>query len=140
MKNENFEREFQERLREQLYEHREKRKLSQLDVADMVGTSHSTYQHWESSGKRLTDIYRLLNVFDALDFSTTEIIDVLGLAPLTLSEIQAVYRDEDILKSTRSNGIYSAMRKKYSDMDDLTLEKLLILLSEEHVKRLKSRL
>ena len=105
----------------------------------MVGKSLDTYQRWESSGQRLTDIFSLLNVFQTLEFSTTEIIDVLGLPPLTFSEIKAIYQDEDTLKSIKENGICSAMHKKCSGMDEFTLERLLAILLQEHSKRLESR-
>lgn len=138
-KNENFELEFQERLKKQLLEHRTKRNFSQQGVADAVGKSLYTYQRWENSGQCLTDIFSLLRVFQALDFSTTEIIGVLGLPPLTLSEIKAIYQDEDTLKSIKENGICSAVREKCPDMDDFILERLLAILLKEHSKRLESR-
>lgn len=139
MYNKNFELEFQEKLKKELKEHREKHNYSQLGVADAVGKSLDTYQRWESSGKYLTNIFTLLSVFHELNFSTTEIIDVLGLPPLTLSEIKAIYQDEDTLENIKENGIYSVMRKKCPDMDDFTLEKLLALFLNEHLKRLENR-
>ena len=139
MKIENhYEKKFQEELSRQLYEHRQKRKLTQYEVADAVGKTVDTYQRWESSGKHLTDIFSLLSVFKALDFSTAEIIDVFGLPPLTLSEIKDIYQDKDILDIKR-NGIYSAMCKKCPEIDDFTLGKLLLLLMKEYVKRRESR-
>lgn len=137
-KNEHFEQEFPKRLREQLYNHRKKLKLSQSSVANSVGKSPCTYQRWESSGKCLTDIFDLLRVFHALKFSTAEIIDVLGLPALTLSEMESIYQDED-LKGIKGNGIYSVMRNKCPDMDDFTLKKLIILLEKENLKRLENR-
>lgn len=134
----NYEKKFQEKLSKQLYDHRQKRKLSQYEVANAVGKTAETYQRWESSGKHLTDIFSLLSVFKVLDFSTAEIIDVFGLPPLTLSEIKDIYQDKDILDIKR-NGIYSAMRKKCPEIDDFTLGKLLHLLMEEHIKRWESR-
>ena len=128
----------QEKLGKQLLNHRNKLKLSQYDAASAVGKSPDTYQRWEY-GQHLTDIFSLLRVFEVLKFSTTEIIDVLGLPPLTLDEVKATYQDEDTLKSIKENGIYSVMRKKCPDMNDFTLEKLLILFLEEHSKRLESR-
>ena len=129
---------YQKKLREQLRKHRIKLELTQMEVANAVGKSIDTYQRWES-GKCLTDIISLLNVFQVLDFSTTEIIDILGLPPLTLCEIKANYQNEDILKNIEENGIYFAIRQKSSDIDDFTLGKLLVLLSEENAKRLKSK-
>lgn len=140
MKNEDLEQKlFEKRLKEQLHQHRQKRNITQLDVASMVGVSHDTYQRWESTGQRLTNIFSLLSVFQALHFSTTEIIDVLGLPPLTLNEIKAIYQDEDTLKSIKENGICSAMRENCPDMKDFTLERLLAIFFGEHSKRLENR-
>lgn len=133
------EHEFQEKLKEQLLKHRRKKNLRQSDVANAVGASHSTYQRWESTGQHLTDIFTLLSVFQALDFSTAEIIDVLGLPPLTLNEIKAIYQDEDILKSIKGNGICFSMHEKCPDMEDFALESLLVLLLKERLKRLEDR-
>lgn len=129
----------QEKLKKLLREHRKNQKLSQNEVAEMVGKSLDTYQRWESSGQRLTDIFTLLSVFQVLKISTSEIIDVLGLRPLTLSEVEDIYQDENTLKSIEGNGICSAMRKKCPDMDDFILERLISILFEEHSKRLESR-
>lgn len=134
-----FQEKFQKKLKKLLREHREKRNLRQLDVASTVGVSLDTYHRWESSGQRLTDIFTLLNLFQELDFSTTEIIYVLGLPPLTLNEIKAIYQDEDTLKSIKGNGICFVMREKCPDMDDFTLERLLAIFFDEHSKRLESR-
>mgnify|MGYP001063505967 CR=1 FL=1 len=135
MSNKDLEQEFQERLKKELRKHRLKQKLSQKAVADALMVSEATYYRWEKYGQCLTDIFSLLNVFRVLDFSTVEIIDLLGLAPLTLGEIEAVYQDEDILKSIKGNAIYSAMREKCPDIDGFYLRKLLVLLSEENFKR-----
>ena len=113
--------------------------MSQFNVAKAVGKSLDYYQRWESSGKRLTDIFTFLGVFQELDFSTTEIIDVLCLLPLTLSEMKAIYQDEDTLKSIKEKGICFAMRENCRHMDDFTLERLLAILLKEHLKRLENR-
>lgn len=143
MQHEYLKQEFQERykkeLKQQLRQHRKKGNLTQLNVADAVGVSLDTYHRWESTGQHLTDIFTLLNVFQVLDFSTTEIIDVLGLPPLTLNEVKSIYQDEDTLKHIKEKGICSAMRENCPDMDDFTLEKLLSILLNEHSKRLESR-
>lgn len=123
----------------QLREHRIKRNLSQLNVANAVGKSLDTYQRWEYTGKGLTNIFNLLSVFQALGFSITEIIDVLGLPTLTLSEMKAIYQDEDTLKSIKENGICAAMRENCRYMDDFALERLLAVLLKEHLKRLESK-
>lgn len=130
---------FEKRLREQLRKHRKKINLSQLNVANAVNVSFDTYQRWESTGQHLTNIFTLLSVFRELGFSTTEIIDVLGLPPLTLNEIKAIYQDEDTLKSIKENGICSAMRENCPDMKDFTLERLLAIFFGEHSKRLENR-
>lgn len=131
--------ELQEKLKGQIREHRKKRKLSQLNVANAVGKSVDTYQRWEYTGKGLTNIFILLSVFQTLNFSITEIIDILGLPPLTLSEIKTIYQDEGTLKSIKENGICSAIRENCHHMDDFTLERLLVILLKEHSKRLESR-
>lgn len=135
-KNYNSEQEFQERLKGQIREHRKKQELRQADVANALGVSLDTYQHWEKPSQSLTNISDILNIFQVLDFSTAEIIDVLGLAPLTPSEVKAVCQDEDTLKCIKGNTIYAAVREKCPDMDDFTLEKLLFLLLGERLKRL----
>lgn len=140
MKNINeLELEFQEKLKGLLREYRIKRNLSQFDVANAVGKSLDTYQRWEYTGKGLTNIFILLSVFQTLDFSITEIIDILGLPPLTLSEIKAIYQDEGTLKSIKENGICSAIRENCRHMEDFTWERLLVILLKEHSKRLESR-
>lgn len=130
---------FEERLKEQLHQHRKKLNLVQAEVADLLCKSVDTYQRWESTGKCLTYIFDILRVFQELKFSTAEIIDVLGLPHLTLNEVKSIYQDEDIVKSIKGNGIYSAMREKCPDIDDCTLEMLLVLLLKERLKRLESR-
>lgn len=139
IKNQNYQEEFQERLKRQLHEHRRNLKLSQIEVAQAVGKTPDTYQRWESSGQHLTDIFSLLSIFQVLHFSTTEIIDVLGLPPLTLGEIKAIYQDEDTLKNIKENGIYPAVRERCPDMDDVTLGKLLAFFLSEYLKRLEKR-
>ena len=80
---------FEQRLREALHQHREKLGLGQVRVADSLGISPSTYQRWES-GQSLTDIFKLLKVFRTLKFTTTEVIDLLGLPPLTADELEEI--------------------------------------------------
>lgn len=138
-KNQNLEQELQTKLKRQLREHREKLKLRQLDVANALGISLDTYQHWEKPSQRLNNISDILSAFKVLRFSTTEIIDVLGLSPLTASEAEAICQDEDTLKSIKENGIRSAMRESYCHVDDFTLEKMLIDLLKECLKRLEDR-
>lgn len=134
-----FQQKFQQELKKQLHEHRKKLKLSQNDVANALGVSRDTYQRWEKPSQDLLNIFNILSVLRVLNFSTAEIIEMLGLAPLTPDEIKAVFQDEDMLKSIQSNTIYSFMRKNYLDMNDLTLKKLFFLLGEEYFKRFKGR-
>lgn len=125
----------QEKLSKKLYNHREKLKLTQRSVAYSLGKSESTYQRWEATGKGLTNIFDILKVFRVLDFSVTEIIEILGLPNLKLDEIKNIYSDEDTLKSIKEAGIYSYLRKNCTDIKDITIEKLLDILCEEHHKR-----
>lgn len=134
-----FKREFQEKLKTQIREHRIKQDYSQIGVANAVETTLNNYQRWESTGQYLTNIFRLLKVFRELRFSTIEIIDVLGLPPLTLNEIKAICQDEDTLKSIKEHSVYSIMRKECFDMDDYTLEMLLKFFLEERLKRFERR-
>lgn len=128
---------FQRRLKTQLYKHRKALGLKQADVADLIGKSPDTYQRWECTGKHLTDIGSLLDVFQALHFSTGEILGVLGLPPLTLDEIKALYRDEGMLKAVRESGFCPILRESCPDMEDSTLDMLLFLLLGERLKRLE---
>lgn len=137
-KKQNLEQELQTKLKRKLREHRKKQNLTQLQVANALGISLDTYQHWEKPSKPLTNIYDILSVFQVLEFSVTEIMEVLGFPPLTSSEIRAVCQDEDTLKRIQGNTIYSAVRKECPDMDDFTLVKLLVLLSGENLKRVES--
>lgn len=130
-----FKEEFQKKLKTQIRQHRTEHNYSQVGIANAVGVTDKAYQRWEYSGQHLTNIFRLLQVFRELEFSTTEIIDVLGLPPLTLNEVKSIYQDEDILKSIKEHSFYSVMRKKCPDIDDFTLEMILKLLLEERLKR-----
>ena len=89
------EEEIKKRLTEQMVQHRdEKLKLTQKEAAELLATSEKTYQRWESSGKGLSDFFVIQNIFRTLHFSTTEIINVLGLPPLSLSEAKELCQDE----------------------------------------------
>lgn len=142
-KNKYFKQEFQEevqkRLKEQIRERRIKQNLRQIDVANALGISLDTYQNWEKHDRSLTDIFSILSVLLVLDFSTADIVDVLGLAPLTLREIKNVCQDEDTLKNIQGNTVYSVMREKCPDLDDFTLERVHYLIMGEHLKRLENR-
>lgn len=106
--------------------HRNKLKLSQFEVSERLGISEKTYQRWESSEETLTDIFKILSVFQVLEFTTTEIIDVLGLPPLTLDEIKVDFPDIEILKSIKEN---------CCNMEDSAIERLIVILMNEHLKR-----
>lgn len=134
-----FQEQFQERLKRQIRERRKQKGLRQLDVADKLGISLDTYQHWEKNSQPLTNISDILSVLRVLEFPIAEIIDLLGFPPLTSSEIKDVCQDEETLKRIQGNTIYSAVRKECPNMDDLTLGKLLSLLSDENLNRVKSR-
>lgn len=126
---------FEKRISEKLREHREKLNLRQLDVANSLHKARSTYQCWETTGKRLTNVHDLLKAFQVLGFSTTEVIDVLGLPPLKLSEIESIYQDEETLKSIKDDSICLCMRNNCKDMPDFTIERLLDTLFAERLKR-----
>lgn len=134
-----FQEKFQKRLKGKIRERRKEKNLTQSAVAQALEVSPDTYQHWEKGSRPLIDIFNMLSVFQVLEFSTAEIVDILGLPPLTSSEIKAVCQDEDMLKSIQGNTIYSVVREKCSSMDGLTLGKLLALLSEENLKRVEGR-
>ncbi|MCM1252323.1 MAG: helix-turn-helix domain-containing protein [Clostridium sp.] len=116
--------EFQKRLHKALLEHRKKKHLTQQNVADKMCISLDTYKRLEH-GKYL-DIFKLLSVFQELDFSAAEIIDVLGLPLLTGQEI-------------KENAIYSTVRENCHDMDNMTLEKLLSIICAERANRLEKQ-
>ncbi len=129
----------EEKIRHQLSEqfrlHRKKLDYTQAKVAELLGKSESVYQRWESTGEHLGNIFDILEVFRVLDFSTADIIDVLGLPPLDVSEIEAVCQDKKICKDIKKDGIYFYMKKNCEDITDLTFEKLLDMLFLEHLKR-----
>lgn len=123
------------RLTERMFQHRSTSGLSQKDAAESLGKSEKTYQRWESDGSGLSDIFNILNVFRVLHFSTTEMIEVLGLPPLELSEIKELYQDDETLKSIQENSIYTFVRKTCGGMESITIEKLLCVLLKEYFKR-----
>lgn len=129
----------EERIKKQLREKRKKSKLTRIDVADRVGKSTETYRRWESQGKRLTCIYDLERVFQVLNFSTTEIIHLLDLPPLTLEEIKTMTETEEELKEVKESGIYFYIKKHCADMGAVTISKLITILLEELERKTKSR-
>ncbi|GAB6955714.1 helix-turn-helix transcriptional regulator [Mediterraneibacter glycyrrhizinilyticus] len=129
----------EERIKKQLRENRKKSKLTPVDVADRVGKSTDTYRRWESRGKHLTCIYDLAEVFKALNFTTTEIIHLLDLPPLTFEEIKAMTETEEMLEEVKESGIYFYIKKQCADMKIVTISKLLVILAEELERKIKSR-
>ena len=123
------------RLTQQMFLHRKKLGLKQHEVAELLGKSEKTYQRLESTGRGLSDIFDILEIFQVLHFSTTEIVNVLGLPPLTLSEITEVYQDEETLKSIRENSICSAIRQTCGEMETSTIERLIFTLMKEQCER-----
>lgn len=123
------------RLIEQMFQHRERLGLTQKQAAELLTTSEKAYQRWESCGNGLSDFFVIQNIFKILEFSTTEIISVLGLPPLTLNEVKELYQDEETLKGIRENTLYSYIRQKCDKLESITIEKLLYILSKEYFKR-----
>ncbi len=126
---------FQERIREQLSQHRENLKLSQVHVAGLVGKSPSTYQRWESTGTCLTNIHDFQKLFQVLKFSTSDVIELFGLPPLQQEELKTLFPDKNTRKAIEEDGICLYMRKNCANMETSTIEKLLDIVSDERLKR-----
>lgn len=124
-----------ERLSKQLFEHCEKLRLSKVEAAELVCKSYDTYHRWESTGKGLTDIYDILDVFKKFKFTTIEIIKTLGLPPLSLEEVQELFSEEAIQGAMKNEGVCSYMRKNCTGMSDTIIESLLDILFMERLKR-----
>lgn len=122
-------------LNEQMRQNRKTLGLNQGEVAELLGKSEKTYQRWESSGKGLSNFFDILSIFKVLQFSTTEIINVFGLPPLSPSEAKELCQDEETLKSLQENTIYSFIRQKCDKLEIITIEKLLFILSKEYFKQ-----
>lgn len=127
--------EITKRLTEEMLHRREALRLKQREVAELIVKSEKTYQRLESTGKGISDIFEILKIFQVLHFSTTEIINVLGLPPLTLSEIAELYQDGETLKSIRENGICSSIRQMCGEMEINTIERLILILMKEYFKK-----
>lgn len=123
--------EIKKRLTEQMLQHRETLGLRQGKVAELLDKSEKTYQRWESTGDGLSDFFDIQNIFRVLQFSTTEIINLLELPTLTPNEIKELYQDEETLKSIQEDVI----RQKCGKMQSITIEKLLCILLKEYLKR-----
>lgn len=137
MKNEDLDKQtrLENKLKKQLRQHRENLHLSRVKVAQDVYKSLKTYERWESNGKGLTNIHNLLEVFQVLKFTTSEVIDLLELPPFKADELEKISPDEDTLKRIRDDGILTYMRNNCTHIDDLKLEKLLDILFAERLKR-----
>jgi len=127
--------EIRKRLCEKMLKRREKLELHQSEVAESLGKSEKTYQRWESTGTGLSNLFDVLSIFRVLQFPLTDIIYVLGLPPLTLSEAEELYQDEETLKRIRESSIYSAVRQACGGMENITVEKLLDTLMAERLRR-----
>lgn len=131
------ENEIRRRLTEQLFYHRKKLGLKQIEVAGLLDKAEKTYQCWESTGNHLTNIFDILKVFQVLKFSTVEVIGVLGLPLVPLNEIKDICQDEAISECIKGTGICSYCHKNCCDMNDFTIERLLDILFTERLKRHK---
>ena len=134
---EHFIKRFQGRLKNQLPKHRKKLNLSQLRVALSLKKTQSTYQRWEATGENLTNIFALLKVFRILNFSFTEIVEMLELPQPNMDELKEFYQDENIEKTIKEMGLLSYVRNNCINMNDMLIEKLLDILFAERLKRRK---
>lgn len=123
------------RLTETMFKCRNELKLKQREVAELLGKDEKTYQRLESTGNGLSNFFDILDIFHVLNFSYQDFIYVLELPPLTLSEIEELYQDEEILKSIREKGIHSSIRQICGKMETITIERLLCTLLVEFLKR-----
>ena len=128
-------RNLQARLGNVLYEHRTALGKTRLTIADKIGKSEKTYQRWESTGKGLTDIFDILRLFEILKIPTGEIIALLGFPPLSQKEVETLYQDEAIQNEIKSSGIYRYLRDHCAELNDITVEKLVDIITEERLKR-----
>lgn len=121
-------------LSERFRQQRKKLGYTQSYVASLLGVSDSVYQRWEK-GLCIGNIFNMLAAFQALGFSTADIIEVLSLPPLDVDEIAAVCQDKKACEGIAEEGIYLYMRKNCAGIKDLALEKLLDVLTDERLKR-----
>ena len=128
-----------ERLKEAFYKHRDTLKLTQQEVADMLGKDIKTYQKMEAKGNGLTVIFNVLDTFHVLEIPTSEIIQLLELPPLNPSEIKNMCTDKAALKDMGENEICSYVVRQCADLDDATIATLLNILSSENLRRHKCK-
>lgn len=72
-----------DKFNENLREAREKKKMSQKDVADIIGVAKSTYSLYES-GNREPNVQTIKKISDALDVSADELLG-LNIEPDTIA-------------------------------------------------------
>lgn len=121
-------------LANELYNHREDLGLTQAEVAKSLDKSEKTYQRWESIGK-VSNIYDILKALEILNFTTSDIIKLFNLPPITLNELKDLVPDMDTLKSIKEEGICNYIHNNCGNMDNLIIEKLLVILHTEYIAR-----
>lgn len=121
-------------LANELHNHREDLGLKQAQVAESLDKSEKTYQRWESIGN-VSNIYDILKAFEILNFTTSEIIKLFNLPPLTLNELKDIAPDMDTLKNIKEEGICNYIHNNCSNMDNLIIEELLVILHTEYLAR-----
>ena len=72
-----------DKFNENLREAREKKKMSQKDVADIIGVAKSTYSLYES-GNREPNVQTIKKISDALNVSADELLG-LNTEPITIA-------------------------------------------------------
>ena len=72
-----------DKFNENLREAREKKKMSQKDVADIIGVAKSTYSLYES-GNREPNVQTIKKISDALNVSADELLG-LNAEPTTIA-------------------------------------------------------
>ena len=58
-----------------LKELRESRGMSQAQLADLTGISHDNIKSWELGRRELVNIYTIIKLADALDYSVMDFIE-----------------------------------------------------------------
>lgn len=124
-----------ERLKTEIRERRRDLHLTQAQVGRSLNKSEKGYQRTENEGVGLSDIFKLLEILYLLEFSTSEIINLLELPPLKPSEIKDICQDEDALGSIQENELCCYIGEHCTDMDTATIASLLEILSIENRKR-----
>lgn len=126
-------------FRDGILQHRGKLDLTQEQAAELIGKSVKTYERMEQTGDGVFYLYNALKVFQALDFSTLEIIQLLGLPPLKLEDVKKIYQNEDTLKEIEADGIFRYIEKNRASLDQANIARLLNILSEQNLDWYKRR-